>query len=311
MPPKLPFARQPNCLRCFRRIFKPYTFSRDKLRRGPIGHQRKCSDAEPAGLVRCASYYARSLHLREARRFYQADAVVTGIDLRQRPWGFAQCLKEVLVKVSGDPRLRDDPRVLALADHADEFVTAFGYVDQMAGVPKKDDQGFSERPHRLTVFFDPIKIGQALAQWGTQPWTGERPIVVPLLLISGPRPPAYLLDADDPARADQRAAFAAAATEFGLGARVPSAADLAAWGVTPEHFRFPAAPPPEAKSAEQAIVAGTLTWTESLPGWVGEWRMRWHGKDHVWGISGVNYDAAFRDIARGVLLLASGNGAPD
>jgi hypothetical protein len=31
----------------------------------------------------------------------------------------------------------------------------------------------------------------------------------------------------------------------------------------------------------------------------------------VWGISGVNYDAAFRDIVRGVVLLASGRGAPD
>jgi len=42
--------------------------------------------------------------------FYQAYAIVTGTDMRQRPWGMAQCLREVLVKVSGDPRLKDDPR---------------------------------------------------------------------------------------------------------------------------------------------------------------------------------------------------------
>jgi len=30
-----------------------------------------------------------------------------------------------------------------------------------------------------------------------------------------------------------------------------------------------------------------------------------------WGISGVNYDAAFRNIVRGVVLAASGTGPPD
>ena len=72
---------------------------------------------------------------------YSAYAIVTGTDMRQRPWGFAQCLEEVLVKVAGDPRLRDDPRVASLADRADRYVASFDYVDLMAGIPKKDDQG--------------------------------------------------------------------------------------------------------------------------------------------------------------------------
>jgi hypothetical protein len=54
-----------------------------------------------------------------------------------------------------------------------------------------------------------------------------------------------------------------------------------------------------------------LGWNETLPGWVGQWRLRWHGTDHKWGISGVNYDAAFRDILRGVVLLAAARGSPD
>jgi hypothetical protein len=39
--------------------------------------------------------------------------------------------------------------------------------------------------------------------------------------------------------------------------------------------------------------------------------MRWDGKDYVWGIGGVNYDAAFRNIVRGVMLVSSGAGSPD
>ena len=69
--------------------------------------------------------------------FYRADAIVTGTDMRQRPWGMAQCLREVLVKVSGDPRLKDDPRVLELAAHADRFVASFDYLDMMAAFRKR------------------------------------------------------------------------------------------------------------------------------------------------------------------------------
>jgi hypothetical protein len=66
---------------------------------------------------------------------YRADAIVTGTDMRQRPWGFGQTLREVLVKSSGDPRVKDDPRTAQLAVHADRFVACFDYVDMMAAVP--------------------------------------------------------------------------------------------------------------------------------------------------------------------------------
>jgi uncharacterized protein len=77
---------------------------------------------------------------------YEADAIVTGTDMPQRPWGFAQTLRDVLVRSSGDPRLKDDPRTAELAVHADRFVACFNYVDMMAGVPLHDDQGTYDRP---------------------------------------------------------------------------------------------------------------------------------------------------------------------
>jgi len=247
---------------------------------------------------------------KEAGDFYQAYAIVTGTDMRQRPWGMAQCLREVLVKVSGEPRLKDDPRVAELAAHADRLVTAFEYVDMMAGIPKKDDQGSYDRPHKLTVHFDPAKIDGILAEFGATPWRGERPVVVPVLLVHGPKPPVYVLSAEVPQGAEQRGSFTNAASEFGMEVRVPSNAELAAWGASAERFPYPTALPPDAKSGE-AIVVGTLDWNETLPGWSGSWRTRWHGADHAWRISGVNYDAAFRDVIRGIVLLASGRGSPD
>ncbi|HXP03640.1 MAG TPA: DUF2066 domain-containing protein [Stellaceae bacterium] len=238
---------------------------------------------------------------------YSADAIVTGTDMRQQPWGFAQCLREVLVKVSGDPRLKDDARVVDLANRAHQFVTSFDYADLMAGIPKKDDQGSYDRPHRLTVHFDPAKIDALISQLGDTPWRGKRPVIVPVLMIQGPKPPSYLLSAETPRGEEQRGAFAAAAGEFGMMVRIPTERELGAWVATIDRFQ----PKPPPTDGSEAIVTGTLDWSETLPGWIGQWQTRWNGTDHRWGISGVNYDAAFRDIVRGVVLLASGRGSPD
>src|SRR5271168_4948976 len=163
---------------------------------------------------------------------YQADVIVTGTDMRQRPWGFAQTFRTVLVKSSGDPRLMDDPKVAELAAHTDGFVVCFSYVDMMADIPIHDEQGTYDRPHKLTVTFDPAKIDAILADFGDEAWRGERPLVVPVLLVAGPKPPPYMLSADTPRGVEQRGAFAAAAEEFGMTARFPDDAELATRGVS-------------------------------------------------------------------------------
>jgi hypothetical protein len=255
-----------------------------------------CAAAQPA---RAADATADPL--------YSADAIVTGTDMRQRPWGFAQCLTEVLVKVSGDPRLRDDPRVTGMAEQAGPLIVSFDYVDLMAHLKKNDDQGSYDRPHRLTVHFDPAKIDAVLAGLGDTPWRGARPVIVPVLLVHGPKPPPYVLSDVTPLGEQQRGAFVEAASEFGMTVRFPTESELKEWAATADIF----APinPPDVPGI--TIVVGTLDWSEALPGWIGKWQTRWRGVAHRWSISGVNYDAAFRDIVRGVVLLASGRGAPD
>ncbi len=242
----------------------------------------------------------------DAGSLYQAMAIVTGTDMRSRPAGFAHCLREVLAKVSGEPRLLQDPRVAELAARADGFVRAFDYVDLMAKYKKKDDQGSYDRPHALTVQFDPARIDVALGELGERPWRGSRPIVVPVLSMRGPKT-AYLLSADDPALSDQRGSFADRAEEVGMTARLPTLAELAAWGAVPGQTP----PLPPAAGPDDAVVAGAIAFQETPPGWTGSWRMRWRGADYRWGVSGVNYDAAFRSIVDGVVRVASGHGTPD
>ncbi len=183
---------------------------------------------------------APSARAQDAPDLYQSTAIVTGTDMRSRPTGFAQCLRDVLVKVSGEPRLIKDARVAELGRHADAFVVSFSYVDVMAGIPVHDDQGTYDRPHYLTVKFDPAHIDHALADLGETPWRGERPVVVPMLSMRRYGPP-FLLGAELPAGADERASLAERAEEFGLTARFPTEAELSAWGAAPGHIPSPPA----------------------------------------------------------------------
>ena len=248
----------------------------------------------------------RSGGAQDTSNLYQATITVTGYDMRSRPYGFAQTLRAVLVNVSGEPRLRDDPRVSALAAHADALVASFNYVDRMAGLKVHDEQGTRDRPYYLTVKFVPARIDKALADLGERPWRGTRPVVVPALAVRVVTA-SYLLSAENPAGALQRRAFADVAGDFRMKVRFPTDADFAAWGI--RMGQFPLLPTKTA--ADDALVSGTLEFQESLPGWVGSWRMRWRGVEYAWGVKGVNYDAAFRNIVRGVLRVASGHGAPN
>jgi len=236
---------------------------------------------------------------------YKATVIVTGYDMRSRPKGFAQSLREVLVKLSGEPRLSRDARVAELAAHADQLVTKFDYVDQMAGIKVHDDQGTYDRSYNLTVEFEPAKVDAALADLGEHPWLGERPAIVPVLAVERVTK-SYLLSAENPTGADQAQSLITVAREFGMTVRIPTEAELAGWSVTLGGFPAPKLAP----SLDQVIVAGTLEFKEDLPGWVGSWRLRWHGADYAWSISGVNFDEAFRDIVRGVLRVASGHDGP-
>jgi hypothetical protein len=240
---------------------------------------------------------------------YQAYDIVAGYNVeRTRKAGFAHCLPEVLVRVSGEPRLEHDPRVADLAAHADAFVASYDYSDFLVRMgPVHDDQGTGdERPYDLVVRFDHAKIDVVLKGLGTSPWQGPRPQVVPVLAIKG-FTGTYLLSAEVKAGEAQRGSLAAAATQYGLPVRVPGEVELVAWGVAVDGFPSPRAEPQD----KRALVAGTLYFDEAKPGWLGSWRMRWRGADYAWGIGGVNYDEAFRSLMRGVARVASGHGAPD
>ena len=256
-------------------------------------------------LVAVAGLGAPAAHAQDNPGLYQATAIVTGNDMRQRPEGFADCLKEVLVKVSGDPKLVDDPKVAALAQHADTMVASFAYVDPRAWFLHHDDQGTYDRSYELTVHFDPAKIDQALVMLGIQPWRAARPLLTPIILVRQDENP-FLLSAETDRGWEMRQAIVRVASTYGFGVHFPTEDDLAAWGVG--LIGFPA--PLGAPNPAQLQITGSLNWNVQAMGWIGTWQVRVDGVDHGWDIKGVGFDQAFANMVRGAVMLAHGGGEP-
>lgn len=223
---------------------------------------------------------------------YSGRTVVSGMGEPNREAGTEACLVDVLVKVSGDVSLAADPRVPGLAREASRQVVGYRYRDRLEGRPIHDEQGTYDRPHYLTVSFDPEAVRRDLEQLGRQPWTGPRPTVVVALSVRGRKGSFRLAsDEDIDVSADMRAALAAAGEKLGLPVTVPPAAA-------------------QQDPAGSVRLAGELVWSDEALGWIARWEVRHAGQDARWSVRGVNFDEAFRVGLRGVAQVLSGHGPP-
>jgi hypothetical protein len=243
---------------------------------------------------------------------YQAQTIVTGQGEASRRVGFADCLEQVLVKVSGDPRLLDEPRVAAMVEQAGTLVAEFHYRDRMAGIPVHDEQGTRDRPYDLTVAFQPARIDAALRSLGREPWRAPRPRVVVLVAVRlGPM--TYLLASDGERGRDQREALADAAERFGIPIALPDQAALVKAGLSYESLstidlrRLDAA---ARTMGGDLALGGSMLWSEEALGWIADWSLGAQGKSYRWRIRGVSFDDAFRNAMAGAAQILSGHGPP-
>src|SRR5262249_44416476 len=220
--------------------------------------------------------------------------------------------EEVLVKVSGDPRLARDPHVAAMAKEAGALVASYDYRDRKQGLPLIDEQGTRDRPFDLTVHFDPAKVDAALRALDHAPWTGPRPRIAVFLAIQDQQT-RYVLAQDSARGLGQREALAAAARMRALPVMLPSAAMLDTDHITYETLAGTALGIAEAakRTGGDAALLGTLVWSDAALGWTAAWRMAAQANDYRWGVSGVSFDDAFRNAVDGALGILSGHGNPD
>ena len=212
---------------------------------------------------------------------YKGYAAVTGQREETRTPALPQCFRDVLVQVSGDPRVLADPRVGSL--FSQDAITGFSYVDLMARFPKRDEQGTRDRPHELTVTFDPQKIDAALKTLGSKLWGTERPTIVAFVAVRlGVM--SYVLDDKSEDGEFPRLALMNAARRYGLPVVLPSQEALKAAGVTFDGLQDA---DPEATLANAArasgrdmALAGSLTFSDTELGWIADWRLS-DGKSHT------------------------------
>ena len=243
---------------------------------------------------------------------YRARVRVTGQRVETRVPALEHGLRDVLVKVSGDLEIAGDPAVAQRASQAEGYVGSFRYRDLLEGIPVHDEQGTRDRPHELTIDFDPAKIDGLVRSLGREPWTGPRPRVVVFLAVDFDEVD-YLLAADGRLGRTQRESLLAAAWQYGMPMALPAERSLAASGVTLENL--PSTDPDgletAAKSAGGDIgLIGNLTWSPEALGWTADWRLAWKGELNRWQSRGVNFDEAFRNAMSGALQVLSGHGAP-
>ncbi len=244
-----------------------------------------------------------------ADNLYRAQTIVTGQGEANRTIGFAACLEDVLIKVSGALQLAGDSRLAPYKAKAGDFVKAYDYHDQMSGKPKRDEQGTRDRPYDLLVDFDENKIDDALAALGLKPWPSPRPALG--ILIEMEQGARQNIVTSDARQSDlQRDSLLAAALKRGMAVALPSAAALEKANISAaELMTTPSATLAPAVSGD-VLLRGHLVWSDEDLGWVSEWQMDFRGQSHHWQFRGVTFDEAFRRGLGGAAQILSGNGEP-
>ena len=239
-----------------------------------------------------------------AGSLYQCSVIVTGTDMRNRPSGMTQCLRRVMVKVSGNPALADDPRLDDIASKAGPLAENFAYFDRMSDNPHHDEQGSRDRPFDLVVNFDAAKVDAALAALGSAAWR-NRPALVIAVQVKDRRGADYMLSADGADGERQREALFAAADRFGL--RVILLPEQESPGRDATGPEIVARAARTVQSTALAALTGTLVWSDADAGWVGTWHVAHDGHEGSWSIRGVSFDDAFRSALGGAAAVLSGH----
>jgi hypothetical protein len=243
---------------------------------------------------------------------YQARTIVTGQREPERLAGFGSCLEDVLIKVSGNPRLAGDPRIAPMKSTASHFIAKFRYHDRKEGIPVHDEQGTRDRPYDLFCTFNRAGVDALLASVNEKPWIEPRP---KLAVFLGVRQGVldYVLARDGDHGQDQRASLQLEADKRGLPFVLPDSKQVATQKLTSRGLA--AAGPLHPDVAAETIggniaLSGSLVWNEKILGWTCQWRLSWHRRLWTWRLRGVSFDEAFRSGVSGAALILSGHQGP-
>jgi uncharacterized protein len=244
----------------------------------------------------------------DVRPLFTATTIVTGNDTTNRAAGLARCLADVIVKLSGDPRLTSKPGFAAMQARAAALMEGFTYRDRMEGIPLGDEQGTRDRPFDLTVTFNRARIEAALHELGGKPWLTARPVTeVYIAVKNGDR--LLTLTSEEPRGIDHRDALQAAANQLALPIIVPRQAQWALLPLTAEDLMvIKQTVTGRLQTAAAPKLLGALQWDSTQ--WLTRFTIVNKGQTHTWQGQAVSFDEAYRMGLRGAALVLSGSGMP-
>ena len=218
---------------------------------------------------------------------YTCHVYVTGSDVRNRPAALDQCVRDVLVKLSGDPSVADDPRSL-LGERAAGLVEDFVYVDLMSDIATHDEQGTRDRPFDMIGHVRPEDAAKIIRDIARTAWTSPRPSLhVEISVSRGPL--RYMLTGDDQQSERQREALLAAADRFAIRVHLPVTGDrMGEWLLHPLNLIG-------APTEDRIELLGLMSWSDADFGWNVSWLYRTpNGERRRWNDTGLSFDQAFR-----------------
>ncbi|MEZ5774127.1 MAG: DUF2066 domain-containing protein [Hyphomicrobiaceae bacterium] len=245
---------------------------------------------------------------------FEARTIVTGTRAETRMPALPDLLTEVLVKLSGDPGIVEDPRLAAATSAAGSLLAGHDYRDRMEGIAVHDDQGTYDRPYVLRAAFAPGPVGAILKQLDRSPWRAPRPLVMALVVVEK-HGKARLMLADDEAGEEisgQREAIDETAARYGLSLALPRAGAAAAIGLdggSAALSDLEAALRLARRLGGEAALVGRLRWADE-GGWRGGWMLVAPGIHRSWETARGNSGDAIRSGLRTTLSLLSGHGMP-
>ncbi|MCA1439696.1 DUF2066 domain-containing protein [Ensifer sp. IC4062] len=243
---------------------------------------------------------------------YVSDAIVTGTGKENREIRFRECLREVLLKVSGNQRVLAAPALAPLLERSGSFVASFAYRDRLEGIPIHDEQGTYDRPHDLTCRYEPATIDRLLDTLASRPWPQPRPKIAVLLAVHDQKR-SFILTSDGDESPYMAESLAAATVPLAIEARLPEREAVAQEKLGLNVLSSERAAQLERlakKIGGDAALAGTISWSDEALGWIADWQLDSAEKTHRWQIRGVSFDDAFRNAIRGAAQILSGNGEP-
>lgn len=114
----------------------------------------------------------------------RGEVIVTGRDdLEERSRGIRLALTQVLIKLGGDDRVAEHPRLTDALAGAESHVRTIEYEDRKAGVQVSDEQGTRDRSFHLRVEFDRDRVHAILDSLGLRPWHEDRPRLLVVLSV--------------------------------------------------------------------------------------------------------------------------------